>query len=270
MQTRTIPPLPPRPQRTVFFLLPQGVQCGDAGSGPVTAGGLSCSATAIQRCSWSALGIEISIRPVWPPPTPLNAFSQAPTPPARITWDARVAVRAKSCSRSAPGTRPDPAPAPAPASKARFGCHCVASSRRRTFLRRAPGRLLPRRPRFSRWHLGAVAVTRVGSALPESPFRPVSHGKEPMPQRSLFLGARQPRSPPSAPVRAPASRPAVTCARPLGPWSPCACVLCLPTSGLPNPVPPRWGLSMPSILCVAGLCRGSPRAFSQTSRTECH
>lgn len=76
------------PKRTGFFLFPQGVQCGDAGSGRVTAGGLSCSLTAIQRCSWSAPGIEISRRPPGPPPAPLDAFSQAPTPPPRVTWDA--------------------------------------------------------------------------------------------------------------------------------------------------------------------------------------
>lgn len=136
-------------------------------------------------------------------------------PRSQVTWDARAAVRAGSRS-GAPGSRPDRAPAPAPrapASKGPFRCFCAASSRGWPFLLRTRDCLLPRRPRFSSWLLDAVAVTGVGSTLPESPWRPVSHDRDLGTSRAFSSGAanaghRRPTGARSA------SRPAAACARP--------------------------------------------------------
>ena len=116
-----------------------------------------------------------------PPHSPLPASTLLPS----VTWDVRGSVQARSRCRGAPRTSPGPAAAAAPAPAEQFSHLRVASSRRRPFHRRAPGRLLPSLPGFSKCLLGAVAVTRVCSARPERSFRPVSHGRGPSAPRSF-------------------------------------------------------------------------------------
>lgn len=125
------------------------------------------------------------------PPSPPRVTSGSPPP--CLTWGAGAALSARSRSRGAPGTCPHPAPAPRAGAPTTPGRHLHASpSGGRPFLRKARSRLLLRRPGFSKWLLGAVAVTRLGSALPESPLRPVSHGRGPGATRTFFSRARQP------------------------------------------------------------------------------
>ena len=123
-------------------------------------------------------------------PHPAHSPLRPPTLLPSVTWDVRGFVQARSRSRGVPGTSPGPAAAAAPAPAEQFSHLRVASSRRRPFHRWVPGRLLPRRPGFSKCLLGAVAVTRICSARPERSFRPVSHGRGPSARRSfLFLPA---------------------------------------------------------------------------------
>ena len=120
------------------------------------------------------------------PPHPPHSPLRPPTLLPSVTWDVRGPVQARSRSRGVPGTSPGPAAA------AQFKHLCVASSTRRPFHRRVPGRLLPRRPGFSQCLLGAVAVTGICSARPERSFRPVSHGRGPSAPRSFLFPPANP------------------------------------------------------------------------------
>lgn len=126
------------------------------------------------------------------PPHPPHSPLRPPTLLPSVTWDVRGPVQARSRSRGVPGTSPGPAAAAAPAPAAQFRHLCVASSTRRPFHRRVPGRLLPRRPGFSQCLLGAVAVTGICSARPERSFRPVSHGRGPSAPRSFLFPPANP------------------------------------------------------------------------------
>lgn len=126
------------------------------------------------------------------PPHPPHSPLRPPTLLPSVTWDVRGPVQARSRSRDVPGTSPGPAAAAAPAPAAQFRHLCVASSTRRPFHRRVPGRLLPRRPGFSQCLLGAVAVTGICSARPERSFRPVSHGRGPSAPRSFLFPPANP------------------------------------------------------------------------------
>lgn len=126
------------------------------------------------------------------PPHPPHSPLRPPTLLPSVTWDVRGPVQARSRSRGVPGTSPGPAAAAAPAPAAQFKHLCVASSTRRPFHRRVPGRLLPRRPGFSQCLLGAVAVTGICSARPERSFRPVSHGRGPSAPRSFLFPPANP------------------------------------------------------------------------------
>lgn len=126
------------------------------------------------------------------PPHPPHSPLRPPTLLPSVTWDVRGPVQARSRSLGVPGTSPGPAAAAAPAPAAQFRHLCVASSTRRPFHRRVPGRLLPRRPGFSKRLLGAVAVTGICSARPERSFRPVSHGRGPSAPRSFLFPPANP------------------------------------------------------------------------------
>lgn len=145
------------------------------------------------------------------------------SPPPRVTSDTRAAVRAGT-----PGTGPRPAPR-APGAKGPLHDRRADPSRERPFLRRALGPLC-------RLLFPAVTLTGIGSALPETPFGPVRHGRGGRPR-----GASALRTPPPPRVhglhasehfRHPS---AAACARPFRAppplASPCACVLSLRHSG---------------------------------------
>lgn len=195
----------------------------------------------------------------------------APTPPSQVTWAARAAVRSGSSSGRAPRSGPNPAPAPAPAPRApdaKGPCRCLraVSIRGRPFLLRARDCLLPRRPEFNRRLLGAVAVTGVGSTLPEGPFRPVSHGRVLGAPRAPTSGAANPGHrqaaqrappPPAGPcLRAPAPRTghALFAARmralPPGSWL-------------------TWGPGMQSVPSGRSACAGGAGTFPPAPGTPC-
>lgn len=121
----------------------------------------------------------------------------------RVTWGARASVRGGSPSCGAPGARPHRAPTPAARARGSAGpflrLRTLPSSGLAPFLER---------PEPHRRLLGAVAVAVVSSALPESPFRLVRHGRAS--ERPVSAGrALQPPSPP--PLRA---RAGPACTRP--------------------------------------------------------
>lgn len=157
-----------------------------ASSGRVLEGGLSCSRSP-RLLAVSSGTQEPPENPGGLSPPPLPRVTSG-SPASCLTWDAQAAFSARSRSRRASGTCPHPAPTPTTPGRRLY----ASPPRGRPFLRKARGRLLFRGPGFRRLLFRAVAVTRVGPALPEGPLRPMSHGRGPGAPRTLAPCARRP------------------------------------------------------------------------------